>query len=138
MAMDIRRRARTRPRAALTGPVTIHITDLKGNFMDEKLKKKWVKALRSGKYRQAKGKLCTSTGASHCCLGVLLDVQGADIFEEYPTNEDRETNTLPVEWSAGLSFSTATELANMNDGAGQFQGRRMNFKQIADYIEKYL
>lgn len=41
--------------------------------MDKKLKTKWVKALRSGKYKQGKGVLRTVDN-KFCCLGVLVDV----------------------------------------------------------------
>lgn len=37
-------------------------------------RKKWVKALRSGKYKQAEGQL--RDGDRFCCLGVLCDVLG--------------------------------------------------------------
>lgn len=50
--------------------------------MDEKLKNKWIKALRSGKYKQVqenlKGEVYTedgeSLGVGFCCLGVLCEV----------------------------------------------------------------
>lgn len=41
--------------------------------MDKKLAKKWVKALRSGKYKQTTDNLQDETG--HCCLGVLCEIQ---------------------------------------------------------------
>ena len=40
--------------------------------MDQTIKNKWVEALRSGTYKQAKNRLRTSKG--FCCLGVLCDV----------------------------------------------------------------
>ena len=36
--------------------------------------KKWIKALRSGKYKQTKDTLCNDKRNSFCCLGVLCDV----------------------------------------------------------------
>lgn len=45
--------------------------------MKKDIAKKWVRALRSKKYRQAKGVLKTKTKAgsvSHCCLGVLCEL----------------------------------------------------------------
>jgi len=46
--------------------------------MKKKIMEKWVKALRSGKYKQCREKLCAvsgKTGAeSYCCLGVLTDL----------------------------------------------------------------
>lgn len=40
--------------------------------MNPGVKKKWVAALRSGKYKQTIGNLKTSEG--YCCLGVLCDL----------------------------------------------------------------
>ena len=40
--------------------------------MNETIAKKWVKALRSGKYKQAKAVLKYS-GGGYCCLGVLQE-----------------------------------------------------------------
>lgn len=49
--------------------------------MEKDLKKKWIKALESGKYKQATEELCDPHGAM-CCLGVLMYVaEGPDIFE---------------------------------------------------------
>lgn len=44
--------------------------------MDEKLKARWVKALRSGKYNQGNFKLrqVKSNEVRHCCLGVLCEI----------------------------------------------------------------
>ena len=41
--------------------------------MNKELKDKWIAALRSGKYKQAKKRLRTGED-SFCCLGVLCDV----------------------------------------------------------------
>lgn len=40
--------------------------------MKPEVKKKWLEALRSGKYKQDRGYLKTDEG--YCCLGVLCDV----------------------------------------------------------------
>ena len=44
--------------------------------MNKTIAMKWVKALRSGKYKQGQGALCevTTKGTKHCCLGVLTDL----------------------------------------------------------------
>ena len=36
--------------------------------------KKWTEALRSGRYKKGMGWMCT--GDTHCCLGVLCELQG--------------------------------------------------------------
>lgn len=45
--------------------------------MNKKIKKAWLKALRSDDYEQGVGQLCytENDGIDHfCCLGVLIDV----------------------------------------------------------------
>lgn len=42
--------------------------------MKKTLKLKWIAALRSGAYKQGKGRL--RRGDSYCCLGVLCEVAG--------------------------------------------------------------
>ena len=48
--------------------------------MNKTIAMKWVKALRSGKYKQGEAYLCqiTSKGKRHCCLGVLTDMYQAE------------------------------------------------------------
>ena len=50
--------------------------------MDKALKNTWVKALRSGKYRQGTGRLMRMN-RYYCCLGVLADTQGATWCNDY-------------------------------------------------------
>lgn len=40
--------------------------------MNKKIKKLWLKALRSGEYKQ--GKLALRIKNKYCCLGVLCDI----------------------------------------------------------------
>ncbi len=49
--------------------------------MKKDIAKKWVRALRSGKYKQAQGVLKTKTKTGrvrHCCLGVLCELYQND------------------------------------------------------------
>ena len=48
--------------------------------MNKTIAMKWVKALRSGKYKQGKEYLCkiTRKGKKHCCLGVLTEMYQAE------------------------------------------------------------
>lgn len=55
---------------------------LRRNIMDKKLKDKWVKALRSGNYKQGKNKLRSLEDNCFCCLGVLCDVIDPEGWEE--------------------------------------------------------
>jgi len=101
--------------------------------------KKWVKALRSGKYKQTTCTLQDEEG--FCCLGV-----GCVVFEEetgipLPTNKNGFYNdgnlssdfTVVKDW-LGLSsdegrFGTDSSLVKLNDNCG------FSFEQIADVIE---
>lgn len=91
------------------------------------LKKRWVKALRSGEFKQAEGDLHNECG--YCCLGVLrycLNVQDRSSLDEensYLTEAQAE--------KAGLTFKQQNTLANMND-------KGKTFEQIAKHIERRL
>lgn len=92
--------------------------------MDKDLKAKWLAALRSGKYRQARERLCTADGAM-CCLGVLCHIQGADVIllpqEQVPHG---------TRYAAGIGLTAMQRLASMNDSG-------KSFPEIADYIQQY-
>ncbi len=104
--------------------------------MNAKIKRLWViKALRSGKYRQAKEILRNRSG-SMCCLGVLCEIQGADWRELDDNGQSLYTSTIPRQFNAGLRKEQRGKLANMNDGENGF--KRHSFRKIADYIAKNL
>ncbi len=114
--------------------------------MKKAVKKRWIKALRSGEYKQTKCLLHKVDG-SMCCLGVLCDIEldeywepicklGSDGGEESVvcyTMRGR-SEMLPSEFShkIGLLDPEAEELTTMNDV------RDKSFEEIADYIEKEL
>lgn len=113
--------------------------------MNAKIKRDWIKALRSGEYGQAEGFLTNADGDSMCCLGVLYDscidgdwlwskhggwcVPGED--PEYPSHGECTTKEMPslsVLRKMGLSIEQADVLSGMNDSGRTFQ-------EIADWIE---
>lgn len=119
------------------------------------VKKAWVRALRSGKYKQGQNRLRTADN-KFCCLGVLCDVynktlkrsQWRKIGErrvDWGFGNTQEASSLPpaVQKWAGLNsddpvinypakdgHSVAASSANDNLGYG--------FKRIASLIEKNL
>lgn len=99
--------------------------------MDKAIKTKWVKALRSGKYKQARGILKNSRGEM-CCLGVLADIQGCDFKKIKGTQGTLFTATLPIGFNAGVSVDIRKKLADMNDK------KDSTFAQIANYIQHML
>lgn len=103
--------------------------------MSRTLKRKWIAALRSGKFKQAHHVLRayyrdSATGevvtTGYCCLGVLCEVAGVKYVaaNSYPG----ETGGTAVAF-LGLSAQRVKALAAMND-------MRVPFDKIADYIEK--
>ena len=120
--------------------------------LEPKVKKAWVKALRSGKYRQsyASLKAVKNKHSSYCCLGVLAEVKGvkwermvsySHTVDRCPrvngkiVSEDESAVYLDPKF-AGISIKIQKKLAEMNDG-DQY-GKVYNFREIADYIEKNL
>jgi hypothetical protein len=111
--------------------------------MNPKIKKKWIKALTSGKYKQAKGML--RKGDAFCCLGVLCDLHSKEHKKEHwqplDGHYDYLNNTAilsPSVWKwAGLKdggekhFGTVHKLICAND-AGK------KFKTIAKMIKESL
>lgn len=96
----------------------------------------WIKALRSGKYKQGTGKLCLL--GRYCCLGVLAKIKGMldhnDMFMRNPnslTDVSEEGcivhHYLPMGEPNGIGLTQNT-LMEMND-----HGK--SFDEIADFIE---
>jgi len=106
--------------------------------MKKEIADRWVKALRSGRYKQARGHLAGPDG--FCCLGVLCTVLRAkvDKTREQWVFEDVATAVLPrkVQKKAGMKTLTGAvssiyiELSQENDLKGS------SFKQIAEIIEQ--
>lgn len=101
----------------------------------------WVKALRSGEYKQANSQLVykgTTGDVGYCCLGVygLLNGGTEDLRQNWMTFEGVTDSTGELEPQvayvpSGVMASSAQSLfAGLNDGAG------LSFEQIADVIEK--
>ncbi len=110
--------------------------------MKEKYAKMWIKALRSGKYKQTKGKLCVVNGKTvkYCCLGVLCHI----LKTPYKRGEnykiyDSETNSLPTSVKDETGIRTC--FANYGERSDETliilnDDKEYTFKEIADVIEK--
>lgn len=112
-----------------------------------KVAEKWVKALRSGKFKQAQGALAkvSKTGkvSGHCCLGVLCELAvKAKVVKRVINKKNAEVRyggdyaLLPYKvrkWAklrlANGGYGQADSLAAANDGG-------MSFKRIARLIEE--
>jgi hypothetical protein len=110
-----------------------------------KLQKEWVKALRSGRYKQTTGVLCKLDSGGYCCLGVAARVCGipkAKIVGIHDLGdrdylEAAKTKLRLRDGSGRLSkahqvspYNVYTHLTGLNDNAN------LSFKEIADLIEK--
>lgn len=94
-------------------------------------RKVWVKALRSGRYKQGHGALKRGKGqkARYCCLGVALRVCNLDKANRdpgLPENCQLCSKNLRL---LGIDESRQRGLIHVNDGL------EYSFKQIADIIE---
>lgn len=121
--------------------------------MKAAVKKAWVAALRSGKYKQGRGKLRTADN-KFCCLGVLcnLHAQAHPQFAATQTNPTSYDNAEAFPSRRVMEWAGMSEYANdvvtikgmqsclpgHNDGHPAFKLKRRTFKQIADAIEAQL
>lgn len=110
--------------------------------MNKRIKKLWIKALRSGKYKQGQGQLRRGRkpeNAVYCCLGVLCDLAvKAGAIESFVGMGGLPPDEV-VEW-AGLSESDPM-LARVRAPryyAAQLNDEGKDFTFIAGRIEKYL
>lgn len=126
--------------------------------MNKALKNKWIKALRSGKYKQATETLHYSKKApvdheagGYCCLGVLCAVVGlrpkfdlaGEATYKLPKTQAKVCGSFIIvdpisdheEYHGydefGICISTHNHLVQMND-------YKISFNEIANYIEKNL
>lgn len=115
--------------------------------MNKDIAKKWVKALRSGKYKQGYGylkQLNSKNQPRHCCLGVLCELYNDTMKKNHKKlTEEMFDEFLPevVRKWAGIKYKTGQFavapygrydvecLADLND-----DGKK--FSTIADIIEK--
>lgn len=107
--------------------------------MNKTIKQKWLKALRSGKYKQTQGYLKNEGG--YCCLGVLCDLAAkegigtwdGDYFSSGYITVDGLLPARVMKWAGlsrnyGITYKKST-LDSLNDNGS-------SFKEIADIIEK--
>jgi hypothetical protein len=113
--------------------------------MKKRYKTMWLKALRSGKYKQGKGALVRHGqrgGKKYCCLGVLAEI----VDPSFDTTTDGNHAFLNHSFcskvglsrrKSGLGASGTADpksqgfYANLNDNG-------VSFKRIANEIEKNL
>lgn len=132
----------------------------KSKFKLGPLQKKWIKALRSGKYRQAEGQLCEydhHRHYKHCCLGVACElIHGKDFFRKQRREFEggglsRWESECSVDKNIGQVLGEMERKSiglRRNDGCptddnfnillslAEYNDEGYSFKEIADIIEK--
>ncbi|HET9285725.1 MAG TPA: hypothetical protein VFR24_27555 [Candidatus Angelobacter sp.] len=105
--------------------------------MKKEWAEKWVKALRSGRYTQARRRLYNEKTGGYCCLGVLCRVAGKKFYNGkclganivLPNEVMKLTGIYEANPGIMVNEIDKTSLAQLND-----MGK--SFKRIADLIEK--
>jgi len=117
-----------------------------GQGMKKSAKKEWLKALRSGDYKQTDSLLYNENKDAYCCLGVVYDVcidgdwvctpQSIPGFGRWCLpGLDRDGDEAYTELTEGvlrkleLSYEECDHLIHMND-------KGCSFEVIANYIEE--
>ena len=120
----------------------------------QELVTKWIAALRSGQYKQARGSLRRTVGdfgedTGYCCLGVLCDLSGIGEWDKgnrytgpWDDSDDSATTMLPVilREALGIMSTQESHLIHLNDGAPGMPSNiePQGFPVIADYIEQQI
>jgi hypothetical protein len=116
--------------------------------MNQEIKKKWIEALTSGNYEQARGALCKE--GKYCCLGVLSDLYikansscrwEANIFVDSNNPEEMKHDFLPkrVQQWAGLdSENPHVDHKTESHSLSVLNDNLVNFKEIAERIKECL
>lgn len=118
--------------------------------LPKQFKKRWIAALRSGKYTQGVGRLGQSNNGKylHCCLGVACEIVGVPrqvisrnnmIMSSTLLNNSEipvilksvENAKVTLPTKRGNIYTVCDKLAKMNDSG-------KSFERIANYIEKNL
>lgn len=104
-------------------------------MMNPEIKVKWLEALRSGEYKQGKSSLYNRLHDSYCCLGVLLEVNGAEKLDN-GSYKDFGSVATPNGY-CGVEQKEKNKLMGMNDGEVGVESP-LTFVEIANWIEQNL
>ena len=106
----------------------------------------WIKALRSGDYKQTKGRL--RRGDSFCCLGVACEISGRGVWQQRTRNGsltyiyifDNEALPREVANYYGIRDVYATfwigTVDRKNNSLSNLNDKGATFDEIADIIEE--
>ena len=110
--------------------------------MKYEVMKKWVAALRSGRYKQGRGALQSSD--SFCCLGVLCHLASEEGVQVHKSDEgiikgsQLGAQASVKDWAQIADcHSCFTSFANGNTSLTYLNDVGFSFQEISDEIEKY-
>lgn len=103
--------------------------------MKKEVKDKWIKALRSGKYKQTRGRLHNQNGGGYCCLGVLCEVTGLEYDKDGLLLDQEIVNFAGMRSDCGKYQEGSTLKGNSFSLSVLNDSRKWSFKKIADFIE---
>lgn len=132
--------------------------------MKADIKSEWLAALRSGKYKQAKGMLkrsaseLSNNSVGFCCMGVLCDISGQGKWKEetgrgtgpletkmnrYVCKDGSSYGSLPMGIITWAGLNSHTPFVTKDNGslaslAELNDSDNKSFEEIADLIEKCL
>lgn len=98
--------------------------------MKKSLADKWVKALRSGEYKQGAAVLKDHGTNTYCCLGVLAEIIGCSDVHQL----GYETIMSRIKTVFGRIPSLDVQLSCLND-SGLGSVAPLSFDEIADIIQ---
>lgn len=114
--------------------------------MNEKVKPKWLSALRGGKYPQIEGQLKKDDG--FCCLGVLSDLASKEGIGEWGCEFEYDDGSLSeavCKWAGLLEDDPEVNIVDEDDAENvlrrtlsMLNDSGSTFKEIADLIEAQL
>ncbi len=114
---------------------------MKHDKLPKGFKKRWLRALRSGKFIQGEGYLKVSDDdgvIKHCCLGVACEIAGAIVpYRKHKIALIENERVAKIKGITKVPASlhgfedTASQLSTMNDSGD-------GFNVIANWIEKNL
>lgn len=112
--------------------------------MKKSVAKEWVKTLRSGKYKQGKGKL--RHAGRYCCLGVLCEIAVKEGVTDRCSKGYVGTSNIYYNMTLPPAVITWGEIASSTEPLGQpgvnllavmNDTYELSFSVIADVIEKH-
>lgn len=117
--------------------------------MNQEVKTKWLEALRSGDYEQAKGSLKTTSG-KFCCLGVLCDLYHKETGNgEWNVDGKKESFSVGYDVRIGILPKAVCHWAELDSPNPRIDDAReeslaelndlgLTFLEITDLIEEQL